>query len=92
MAEQATPDGNEPGQNKEAEDLTAALGHLREAIERLGAEIETNARAEWVRAKPEVRNTLSDLQRMIDAAAERAKDLLGELSSRIDRDSEEKPN
>lgn len=90
MAENQTPGGNGAGQNKEAAELTAALGHLREAIERLGAEIETNAREEWVRAKPEVTKTLGDLQRMIDAAAERAKDLLGDLSSRIDRDEEKK--
>jgi hypothetical protein len=90
MADNQNPGANEPGQSKEADELTAALGQLREAIERLGSEIEANAREEWVRAKPELKNTLADLQRMIDAAAERAKELLNDLSSRIDRDADEK--
>ena len=88
MAENQNTGPNEPGQSKEADELTAALGQLREAIERLGSEIEANAREEWVRAKPELTKTLGDLQRMIDAAAERAKDLLSDLSSRIDRDDD----
>lgn len=90
MAENQTPDANDAGQSKEADELNAALGSLRDAIERLGAEIETSAREEWVRAKPEVMKTLGDLQRMVDAAAERAKELLEDLSNRIDRDAGEK--
>lgn len=90
MAENQTPDANDAGQSKEADELNAALGSLRDAIERLGAEIETSAREEWVRAKPEVMKTLGDLQRMVDAAAERAKELLEDLSNRIDRDASEK--
>jgi hypothetical protein len=89
MAENQTPDANDAGQSKEADELNAALGSLRDAIERLGAEIETSAREEWVRAKPEVMKTLGDLQRMVDAAAERAKELLEDLSNRIDRDAGE---
>ena len=90
MAENQTPDANDAGQSKEADELNAALGSLRDAIERLGAEIETSAREEWVRAKPEVMKTLGDLQRMVDAAAERAKELLEDLSNRIDRGASEK--
>lgn len=90
MAENQTPDANDAGQSKEADELNAALGSLRDAIERLGSEVETSAREEWVRAKPEVMKTLGDLQRMVDAAAERAKELLEDLSNRIDRDASEK--
>lgn len=77
-----------PPQDQATADLTAALGHLREAVDRLRQEIEVNAREEWVRAKPELKTTLADLQRMIDAAAERAKVMLDELSSRLDREGQ----
>ena len=66
------------------DDLHAALGHLRDAVDRLRSEIEMNAKDEWVRAKPELKTTLGDLQKMIDAAAERAKVVLGGLSDRLD--------
>lgn len=75
---------NEPRREQAADDLHAALGHLRDAVDRLRTEIEVNAKDEWVRAKPELKTTLGDLQKMIDAAAERAKVVLGDLSNRLD--------
>lgn len=75
---------NGPRQEHAAEDLHAALGHLRDAVDRLRHEIEVNAKDEWLRAKPELKTTLGDLQKMIDAAAERAKIVLGDLSHRLD--------
>jgi hypothetical protein len=75
-----------PPEDQATADLTAALGHLRDAVDRLRQEIEVNAREEWVRAKPELKSTLADLQQMIDAAAERAKILLEDLGKRLDRE------
>ena len=75
-----------PRQDEATAELTAALGHLRDAVDRLRQEIEVNARDEWGRAKPELQSTLGDLQRMIDAAAERAKAVLDDLGKRLDRD------
>ncbi len=75
---------SEPRHEQVADDLHAALGHLRESVDRLRAEIETNAKDEWIRAKPELKTTLGDLQKMIDAAAERAKSVLGDLGNRLD--------
>ncbi len=72
--------------DQETADLTAALGKLREAVDRLRQEIEVNAREEWVRAKPELKTTVADLQGMIDAAADRAKVMLDDLGKRLDRD------
>ena len=86
MTDTPSSGGQEPRQDQETAELTAALGHLREAVDRLRQEIEVNARDEWVRAKPELQSTLADLQRMIDAAAERAKAMLDDLGKRLDRD------
>ena len=80
---------DEPRHEQIADDVTAALGRLREAVERLGREIEVNARGELDRAKPELKKTLGDLQGMIDAAAERAKVTLDDLGNRLDPDDKQ---
>ena len=84
-----TTSDDEPRHEQIADDVTAALGRLREAVERLGREIEVNARGELDRAKPELKKTLGDLQGMIDAAAERAKVTLGDLGNRLDPDDKQ---
>lgn len=80
---------DQPRHEQVADDLAAALGRLREAVERLGREIEVNARGELNRARPELKKTLGDLQGMIDAAADRAKVALGDLGSRLDPDDKQ---
>lgn len=79
--------GSGKGRDEIIDDLAAAMNRLRAAIEKVGEEIEANAHTEWDRAKPELRSTLSDLQRMVDVLAERAKTALGEMGSRLDRPS-----
>ncbi len=90
MATNPSSGDGEPRREQIADDLSAALGNLREAVDRLRQEVEANAKEEWVRAKPELKTTLGDLQKMIDAAAERAKTLLGDLGNRLDADDNSK--
>jgi hypothetical protein len=80
----ATGGGGEKARDQVIDNLAAAMERLRAAIERLGEEVEANAHTEWVRAKPELKSTVTDLQRMVDVLAERAKSALGELGSRLD--------
>lgn len=92
MAESSTggtTSNDQPRHEQVADDVTAALGRLREAVERLGREIEVNARGEVDRARPELKKTLGDLEGMIDAAAERAKVALGDLGNRLDPDDKQ---
>ena len=74
------------GQSREEvlEKLTAAMTRLRAAVDRLKDEVEANAQDEWVRAKPELRQTIADLEAMVEALAQRAKGALGDLGSRLD--------
>lgn len=74
----------EPTREQIIDNLAAAMERLRAAVTRLGEEVEANAHSEWVRAKPELKSTVSDLQRMVDVLAERAKAALGELGARLD--------
>ena len=77
--------GQHAGEREEVFDnLTAALARLRAAADRLREEAEANAQAEWVRTKPELRQTIADLEAMVDALAQRAKSALGDLGSRLD--------
>jgi hypothetical protein len=84
MSEASGGSGGEKARDQVIDNLAAAMERLRAALQRLGDEVEANAQAEWVRAKPELRGTVTDLQRMVDALAERAKAALGELGSRLD--------
>lgn len=76
--------GDEARRQEVMDHLTAALDQLKTAIKDLGDEVEQNARAEWVRAKPELRANVSDLQGLVDTLAERAKAAIGDLSNRLD--------
>jgi hypothetical protein len=66
------------------DNLGAAMARLRAALDRLRHEVEANAQAEWVRTKPELRQTIAELEAMVDALAQRAKTALGDLGSRLD--------
>ena len=79
------------GRDEVVNNLGAALARLRGAVDRLGAEVEANAAAEWVRAKPELRETITDLQGMVDTLAQRARAALGDLGSRLDDDRDQRP-
>jgi hypothetical protein len=82
---EAPHDGEERRQEV-IDNLAAAMARLRTAVDRLREEVEANAHAEWVRAKPELRQTIAELQTMIDALAQRAKGALGDLGTRLDGD------
>ena len=73
------------GQTREEvfDNLTAATSRLRAAVDRLRDEVEANAQDEWVRTKPELRQTIADLEAMVEALAQRAKGALGDLGSRL---------
>jgi len=74
------------------DNLTAAMARLRGAIDRLRQEVEANAQAEWVRAKPELRSTIGELEGMVDALSQRAKAALAGLGSRLNEErGEDKP-
>lgn len=67
--------------------IDAAMGRLQAAFDRLRGEIETSARDEWVRAKPEMRQGIVDLQGVIDDLSRRAKTALDDLGAKLgDRD------
>ena len=78
--------GDEPDPNGQAvlENLGASVARLRTALDRLSEEVEANAEAEWVRAKPELRQGIDDLQTMVDQLSQRAKAALGDLGARLD--------
>ena len=76
--------GDEARRDEVMDRLAAALDQVKSAIKDLGDEVEQNARAEWVRAKPELRTSVGDLQGLVDHLAERAKAAIGDLSSRLD--------
>ena len=78
--------GDEPDPNGQAvlENLGASVARLRTALDRLSDEVEANAEAEWVRAKPELRQGIDDLQTMVDQLSQRAKAALGDLGARLD--------
>ncbi len=93
MTDQRARDGRSDGQanrgpdaNGQAvlENLGAALARLRAAVDRLGEEVEANAEAEWVRAKPELRQGIAELETMVDSLAQRAKAALGDLGAPLD--------
>ena len=93
MTQARASDGRSTGQanggpdaNRQAvlENLGAAMARLRAAIDRLGEEVEANAEAEWVRAKPELREGIDELQGMVDMLSQRAKAALGDLGARLD--------
>jgi len=64
--------------------VTAAMQRLRGAIAELRGEVEANAQTEWVRAKPELRSTIADLEAMVETLAQRAKSALSGLDARLD--------
>ena len=81
----APPNGShDPGGQAVLENLGAAMARLRAALDRVGEEVEANGQAEWVHAKPGLRQGISDLQTMVDELAQRAKAALGELGARLD--------
>ncbi len=64
-----------------------AMARLQGAFDRLRDEVEASARDEWVRAKPELRQRIVDLQRLVDDLARRAKTALDDLGAKLgDRD------
>ena len=77
-------ESRDPGSQAVLENLGAAMARLRAALDRVGEEVEANAQAEWVHAKPGLRQGISDLQTMVDELAQRAKAALGELGARLD--------
>ncbi len=81
---QGNASGEDPGREEIADNLAAALASLRAAVDGMRHEVEANAQAEWVRAKPELRGTLRELEEKVDALAERAKATLADLGARID--------
>ena len=96
MTEERTstlPQGAPPTESRDPsgqavlENLGAAMARLRAALDRVGEEVEANAQAEWVRAKPGLRQGISDLQTMVDELAQRAKAALGDLGARLDERS-----
>jgi hypothetical protein len=78
--------GQTAGGGDEAQrgNLDAAMARLQAAVDRVAAEIEGGVRDEWVRAKPELRQRVADLQTVVDDLAQRAKTALGDLSARLD--------
>ncbi len=64
-----------------------AMARLQAAFEGLREEVEASARDEWVRAKPELRQGIVDLQGVVDDLARRAKTALDDLAAKLgDRD------
>ncbi len=64
-----------------------AMARLQVAFDRLREEVEASARDEWVRAKPELRQGIVDLQRLVDDLARRARTALDDLGAKLgDRD------
>ncbi len=61
-----------------------AMGRLQVAFDRFREEIEASARDEWVRAKPELRLGIVELQTMIDDLARRARTALDDLGARLE--------
>lgn len=76
--------GGSQSRQEVIDNVTAAMARLRGAIERLREEVEANAQAEWVKAKPEIRHTIGELEGMVDALARRAKTTLTDIGSRLD--------
>ncbi len=66
------------------DNLGEAVARLRAAVERLGEEVEASARTEWTRAKPEMRQGISELQSMVDELAQKARTALSDVSARLD--------
>lgn len=87
---QGTNGGGEgPSRQEIADHLAAAMARLRAAVDGMRDEVEANAQAEWVRAKPELRSTVNELEEKVDALAERAKAALADLGARIDGERKE---
>ena len=80
------PPGSDERRQEVVDNIAAAMARLRAAVDRLKEEVEANAHAEWVRTKPELRQTVVELQTMIDALAQRARGALGEVGARLDGD------
>lgn len=76
----------EPSRQEVMDNLAQALAGLRAAVDRLRDEVEANAQAEWLRAKPEIRSTVAQLDGMVDNLAQRAKSTLADLNARLDGD------
>ncbi|HEU5434302.1 MAG TPA: hypothetical protein VFU81_21700, partial [Thermomicrobiales bacterium] len=62
----------------------AAFSRLKEAVVDFGNVAEQSAREQWDAAKPELKSGARDLQRLVDALSERAKEAFDNLGNRLD--------
>ncbi len=81
-------DANAGGQRQETfGNIDDAMARLQAAFDRLREEVEASARDEWVRAKPQLRQGIVDLQRLVDDLARRVRIALDDLGAKLgDRD------
>jgi outer membrane murein-binding lipoprotein Lpp len=86
--DQTRTTAGEPTREEVVDNLAASMTRLRGAVDQLRGEVEINAQSEWVRAKPELRSILNDLESKVDTLSQRAKEALGDLGSKIDGDND----
>jgi hypothetical protein len=63
---------------------SGALDRLKGAVTDFGNVAERSARDQWDAAKPELKSSAQDLQRVVESLSERAKDALDNLGNRLD--------
>ena len=61
-----------------------SLDRLKMAVTDFGNVAERSARDQWDAAKPELKHSARDLQRLVDALSERAREAIDSLGSRLD--------
>lgn len=69
---------------RSAEELQQAIGRIRGEVIRLSGEIEKTANQQFEQRKPELRNSMDDLEAAIDSLATKAKGFLGDLKAKLD--------
>ena len=72
-------------------ETSGALDRLKAAVTDFGNVAEQSARDQWDAAKPELKSSARDLQRVVDGISERAKEALDNLGSRLDPPDKRRP-